>query len=81
MTRKIQEEIKSYRALMVSDLLKMLLEKEDQLIRLKRQLLFGKISNHRDLKKIKKDIARIQTIISEKAEEEIIKDKTYEKNK
>lgn len=79
MTRKIQEELKIYKKNSINELLKMISEKTKEQSRLKRELLFGKISNYGDLRKIKLQIARINTVISEKIESEI-KEKENEKN-
>jgi large subunit ribosomal protein L29 len=48
-----------------SDLQKVLLEKRERLRQLRFDLAAGKIKNVREIRKIKKDIARILTIIAE----------------
>lgn len=71
MTKKIQQQLKKYQDMEIFDLMKLASEKKRTLIELKRQLLFGKLTNHEELRKIKKEVARILTLVSEKAELEI----------
>lgn len=63
MKRKDFEQLKN---LSVEELQKMVLEKKDKIRQLKFDLSLGKIKNFSDIKKIKKDIAQILTLINQK---------------
>jgi len=74
MTKKINEQLNKWRETEIPALLKIAFQKEQELTHLKRQLLSGKISNYQDINKIRKEIARVLTIVSEKAELQLKKD-------
>jgi large subunit ribosomal protein L29 len=64
MKRKEFEQLKN--AATIEELNKMLKEKRDKLERLKFDLAVGKVKNISEIRKIKKDIAQIMTLIKEK---------------
>lgn len=61
MSKKEKENLKG---LNIADLEKMLLEKRSKLVDLKFNLAAGKVKNIKEIKKIKKEIARILTFIN-----------------
>ncbi len=69
---KIQEQqLKKLRLLDLKELSSMVLNKKNEIINLKRQIRFGKVKNTSKIQQNKKDVARILTIISEKAEKQV----------
>jgi large subunit ribosomal protein L29 len=64
MKRKEFEQLKN--AATIEELNKTLKEKRDKLERLKFDLAVGKVKNISEIRKIKKDIAQIMTLIKEK---------------
>lgn len=64
MKRREFEQLKN--AATIEELNKMLKEKRDKLERLKFDLAVGKVKNISEIRKIKKDIAQIMTLIKEK---------------
>jgi large subunit ribosomal protein L29 len=64
MKRRDFEQLEN--AAMIEELNKLLKEKRDKLERLKFDLAAGKVKNISEVRKIKKDIAQIMTLINEK---------------
>jgi large subunit ribosomal protein L29 len=61
-----KNEFKQLKNLTVNELQKMLLEKREKLRNLRFDLNAGKIKNFSEIKKTKKDIAQILTLINQK---------------
>jgi large subunit ribosomal protein L29 len=64
MKRKDFEQLKSTAT--IEELNKLLKEKRDKLERLKFDLALGKVKNISEIRKTKKDIAQIMTLLNEK---------------
>jgi len=64
MKRKDFEQLKSTAT--IEELNKLLKEKRDKLERLKFDLALGKVKNISDIRKTKKDIAQVMTLLNEK---------------
>lgn len=62
---KVKEEIKDLKAKNIADLTKLLHEKKDALIKINLDNQFGKNKNVAEIGKIRKSIARIETVINE----------------
>lgn len=67
--KKQKEELKNLRKLNLKELISLVSQKRTELARLKRELKFGKLKNCKKVQDTQKALARILTIISEKAEE------------
>lgn len=61
-----KNDFKQLKNLNIEELKKMVLEKKSKLRELRFNLNVGKIKNFSDIKKIKKEIAQILTLINEK---------------
>ena len=59
-------EIKEIRALNPDDLAKQLEEAHEELFNLRFRLATRQLVNHREIRRVKKNIARLKTIIKEK---------------
>ena len=77
---RISEETKKIKAKSISELASELTKSKAKLTDLKRDLAVGKLKKTSDIKKTKKNIARIQTILREKLEAELEKGEAKEKN-
>jgi len=77
---KTSEEMKKIKAQSVSELASELAKSKAKLTDLKKDLAVGKLKKTSDIKKTKKNIARIQTILREKLEAELEKGEAKEKN-
>lgn len=62
--------IKDYRKQTIKELNALVLEKEEQLEKIAQDILKNKEKNVKKVGAIKKDIARVKTVISEKSREE-----------
>ncbi|MFH1749391.1 MAG: 50S ribosomal protein L29 [bacterium] len=66
-----KQQIKKLHTLDLKELSNMVSKKRTEIINLKRQIRFGKVKNTSKIQQSKKDLARILTIISEKAEQQV----------
>ncbi|MCM8772402.1 MAG: 50S ribosomal protein L29 [candidate division WOR-3 bacterium] len=61
-----KEEIKKWREASKEEIENKILELKRKLYELKNQLLIGQLKNYSQIKEIKKDIARLKTILRER---------------
>ncbi|MGC8976066.1 MAG: 50S ribosomal protein L29 [Candidatus Ratteibacteria bacterium] len=61
-----REELKRWRESSEKEIENKILELEKQLYDLKHQLILGQLKNYSQIKEIKKDIARLKTILKER---------------
>ena len=66
-----EQQLQKLRTLDLKELSNIVFKKRTEVIDLKRQIRFGKVKNTSKIQKSKKDLARILTIISEKAEQQV----------
>lgn len=64
-----KEKIKEFSRLDVKELLNLLKSKKERLRQLRFDLSAGKVKNVREVREIKKDIARIETVLNLKSED------------
>jgi len=63
---KQQEKIKEFKRMVKGQLLEVLAEKREKLRQLRFDLSSGKVKNVREIREVKKDIARILGLLKEK---------------
>lgn len=64
MTTRIKEKIKDFRKMKKEELSRVLQESQEKLRKLRFDLSEGKTKNVKDIRTLKKDIARIKTILN-----------------
>ncbi len=67
-TKKIKSEIEKYKSTSTPDLQKQIVEMKRELLDLRFAAVVGQLEDTAKVSKIKKDIARMMTIISSRAE-------------
>lgn len=61
-----KEEIKKWREATEKEIIEKIFELKRQLFEMKNQLILGQLKNYSQMKEIKKDIARLNTILNER---------------
>ena len=77
---KRKEQLKKYRKMTLRELARAEQKIRQKIFDLKMKLPLGKVKNTAQLKELKKELARIMTIMREKAKEELEKEQKKKKN-